>query len=194
MAESSVAPPATPRPECVQSLDARYDGPVTQPPPTSPNRASGAQAPGERRLQHPPSDRYAALEIETSRVADEGASVTRAVIWAIAAAIAGAAATTLLGGVLAVSAGLLVIAAASGWGVAMSLRAGARSKLDPRRRVRLALGLATVAVIGGQLGLWLFARYEGGVLGPVEYLAETFGLLIPLQLAIAWIVAALAAR
>jgi hypothetical protein len=95
---------------------------------------------------------------------------------------------------LAISAGLLVVAAATGWAVAVGLRVGGRSHLVPGRRRQLALVLATAAVILGQLGLWLFARYEGGILGPVDYLAETFGLLIPLQLAVAWIVAATTAR
>ena len=166
---------------------------MTQPPPRLPTSPSGAQAPGERRLPHPPSDRYRTPEVEASD-ANEGGSVARAVAWAGAAAIAGAPATTVLGGVLAVSAGLLVVAAASGWGIAASLRAGGRSHLDPRLRVRLALVLTTIALVLGQLGLWLFARFEGGVLGPVDYLAETFGLLIPIQLAIAWIVAAATAR
>ncbi len=166
---------------------------MTQPPPNPPTTASGAQAPGERRLPHPPSDRYRTPEVELPN-ADDAASATRAVTWGIATAVVGAVVTTVLGGVLAISAGLLVVAAATGWGIAMGLRIGGRSHLDRRRRVRLALGLATGAVIVGQLGLWLFARAEGGVLGPVDYLAETFGLLIPAQLAIAWIAAAATAR
>ena len=45
--------------------------------------------------------------------------------------------------------------------------------MAPSGRRALAVGLAAAAVLAGQLGLWLFARYEGGVLGPVDYLAET---------------------
>ena len=115
-------------------------------------------------------------------------------VYAVAAGIAGAAATTVLGGVLAVSAGLLVVAAATGWGVAMALGVGGESQIDPRRRNRLGLVLTTMAVVLGQLGLWLFARYEGGVLGPIDYLAETFGALVVVQLVIAWITAAATAR
>ena len=37
------------------------------------------------------------------------------------------------------------------------------------------------AVALGQLGLWWYAGTEGGVLPLVDYLAETFGLLVPLQ-------------
>jgi hypothetical protein len=116
------------------------------------------------------------------------------VAYALVAAIVAAGATTILGGVLAVSAGLLVVAAATGWAVASGLRAGGGAHLEPGRLKRLALALTTIAVILGQLGLWLFARYEGGVLGPVDYLAETFGLLVVVQLVIAWIAAAATAR
>jgi hypothetical protein len=99
-----------------------------------------------------------------------------------------------LGGVLAVSAGLLVVAGVTGWAVAAALRAGAGPHLDRARLGRPALVLATLAVAVGQLGLWLYARSEGGVLGPVDYLAETFGFLVPLQFVVAWVVAWAAAR
>lgn len=101
---------------------------------------------------------------------------------------------TVLGGVLAVSAGLLVVAGATGWAVAVGLRTGAGQRLTADRRVRLALALALLSVVLGQLGLWLYARTEGGVLGPLDYLAETFGLLVPLELLAAWIVAWATAR
>lgn len=89
---------------------------------------------------------------------------------------------TVLGGVLAVSAGLLVVAVASGWAVAVGLRTGAGQRLAADRRLRLAVLLALLSVVLGQLGLWLYARTEGGVLGPLDYLAETFGLLVPLEI------------
>jgi hypothetical protein len=101
---------------------------------------------------------------------------------------------TILGGVLAVSAGLLVVAAVTAWAIAAGLRTGAgstRQALSPRR---VTLVLATLAVTGGQVGLWLYARSEGGVLGPLEYLGETFGVLVPLEFAIAWVVSWATAR
>jgi hypothetical protein len=101
---------------------------------------------------------------------------------------------TVLGGVLAVSAGLVVVAGATGWAVAAGLRTGAGQRLAAGRRVRLALGLVLLSVALGQLGLWLYALTEGGVLGPLDYLAETFGLLVPLELLAAWIVAWATAR
>lgn len=126
--------------------------------------------------------------------ADRATSTARAMAYAVSAALIGTGATVVLGGVLAVSAGLLVVAGATGWGVAVALRAGGPQRIDGGRRVRLAVLLTTAGVILGQLGLWLFARYEGGVLGPLDYLAETFGLLVPLQLAIAWLLAGTTAR
>ena len=48
-------------------------------------------------------------------------------------------------------------------------------------RALLAVVVALVGVALGQLGLWWYAGTEGGVLPLVDYLAETFGLLVPLQ-------------
>jgi hypothetical protein len=197
MAESSVALRVVPRSERARGKrprePCRYHGPVTEPGQAPPRDSSGAQTPGERRLPYPPSDRYRTPEVETPS-AERATSTARAVAYAVIAALTGAAATVLLGGVLAVSAGLLVVAGAIGWGVAVAMRVGGGPRFDGDRRVRFALFLASAAVILGQLGLWLFARYEGGVLGPIDYLAETFGLLVPLQLAIAWILAGTTAR
>jgi hypothetical protein len=79
-------------------------------------------------------------------------------------------------------------------GRALGLRVGGGETLRTGRLVRLAVGLALGAVVLGQVGLWLYARTEGGVLGPLEYLGETFGLLVPLELAAASIAAWLTAR
>ena len=149
--------------------------------------------PGERRLAHPPSDRYREPE-PPAVVENPSASASRGIVFAVLAAIAGAAAITLLGGVLAVTSGLIVTAGATGWAVASALRVGAGGRLGSSRRVRLAIGLALVAVVLGQLGLWVYARTEGGVLGPIDYLAEVFGWLVPVELVAAWIVAWVTAR
>jgi hypothetical protein len=95
---------------------------------------------------------------------------------------------------LAVSAGLLVVAGATGWAVALGLRVGGGASLPASRRARLALALALLAVVLGQVGLWLYARTEGGVLGPLDYLGETFGPLVPLELAAAGLASWVAAR
>lgn len=170
----------------------RYDDAVTDPSATSSGPAP-PPTPGERRLARPPSDRYRSTEaVPVDQERTVGAA--RGMLLAIGAGTAGAVAITILGGVLAVSAGLLVVAGATGWAVALALRVGAGATLSTARRVRLALALALVAVVLGQLGLWLYARTEGGVLGPLDYLGETFGLLVPLQLGAAALASWLAAR
>lgn len=149
------------------------------------------EAPGERRLDRPPSDRY--------RVTDQPAvppgggepgpagqgSPTRALVTAIAAAAVGGLVITVAGGLLTMTAGLLVIAALLGWvvGALVGLDGGASS--DRQRRRVLAAALAIGGVALGQVGLWLIARQEGGTLDPVAYLAEVFGALVPLEVALA---------
>lgn len=137
--------------------------------------------PGERRLERPPSDRYATdAPAAMPAVADPG-SVARGVAWGALAGIAGAGATVVLGGVLTLSAGLLVVAAATGWAVGQAVVMGGGTSLARGLRWPLAVTLAAIAVVLGQLGLWLYARTEGGVLTLPDYLVQTFGLLVPVQ-------------
>ena len=108
--------------------------------------------------------------------------------------IVGAVVIIVLGGVFAVSAGLIVAAAAIGWAVAVAERVGARERLTRSARVRLAVGLALAAIALGQLGLWLYARAEGGVLPPLDYLDQVFGFLVPAEFTAAAILAWVRAR
>ncbi len=107
------------------------------------------------------------------------------IVLAALLATGGAVAITVAGGLLAITAGLLVIAGALGWAIAIVLSRG----VEASRRRWLAPTLALLAVAVGQVGLWLVARQEGGTLSLLDYLAETFGVLVPLQLAIAAVVA-----
>lgn len=100
-------------------------------------------------------------------------------------AIVGAVVITVAGGLLAITAGLLVIAGALGWAIAVVLSQSG----EATRRRWTAPALAVVGVTLGQVGLWLVSLQEGGTLGLIDYLAETFGPLVPLQLAIATLVA-----
>lgn len=155
------------------------------------------QTPGERRLAHPPSDRYRAAEDQRAAAAaapDPAASLPRGLAIAVAIAAGGVVAIVLLGGVLSVTSGLIVVAGATGWGVAAGLRFGAGDHLQRRGRISTAIGLSVGAVVIGQLGLWQYARLEGGVLSPLDYLGEVFGLLVPLQVAVAAVTAWLTAR
>ncbi len=171
----------------------------TEPPTTDGTAAAPPPTPGERRLAHPPSDRYRTAEADFDETtADDasgpGASVARGFVLAIVAGIVGAVAIVLLGGVLAVSAGLVVVAAATGWVVGAALRFGAGELLAPRRRVVLAVVIALVAIVFAQIGLWQYALREGGVLPLVDYLGEVFGPLVPIEAVAAVVVAWIAAR
>jgi hypothetical protein len=126
---------------------------------------------------------------------------------ALAIAGGGALAVLVLNVVFAVSAGLLAVAAVVGYLTGASLRPGIGPAVggavggatDPGRtrrgsRTGLAVGLAVASIAVGAAGTWLASLAQGGVLGPVDYLAEAMGLLLPLQLAIAAAVAWLASR
>ena len=160
--------------------------------------------PGERRLDRPPSDRYRAAQehgpaaanpstepaITPLGATEDRPSPARGVAFGALVAIVGAGALTLIGGALAVSAGLLVVAATIGYAVALVTVTGAGQTVSRSRRAGIAAILAGLGVLVGQVGLWLFARAEGGVLAPIDYLGQTFGPLVPLELllavAVAW--------
>jgi len=134
--------------------------------------------PGDRRpqLDRPPGDRYVARD-------DDGTS--RRIVWPpIAVAIGGALAYTVLGGILSITAGLIVVAGFVGW-LLGKLVAG-----PPR-----AAGLAIVTILVGLLGIWLFGRIEGGALDPLAYLDEVQGWpLVLLQLVVGGGLAAASSR
>lgn len=155
-------------------------------------QAAPPRIPGERRLAHPPSDRYRVAEPPPG--ADGAAGSPVGLVFGVLAALAGVGAIVVLGGVLAISSGLIVVAAATAWAVGIGIKGDGGRRFPVERRVRVAVGLSLAAVALGQLGLWVYARSEGGVLGPLDYLAEVFGFLVPVQFVAAWIVAWLTAR
>ena len=63
-----------------------------------------------------------------------------------------------------------------------------------RPSLGLAVGLAVGSVALGLVGIWLFARLEGGVLDLPEYFAEVQGPLVLVELAVAGLVAAATVR
>ena len=156
--------------------------------------AAQRPAPGERRLPRPPSDRYALTPTgdgyPTPESNDGPGSRARAIGFGTIAALGGALVVVLFGGVLAISAGLLVVALAVGYAVGVAVLGGAGSLGRPDTTSRatrrgIAVSLAASAIALGQVGLWLFARSEGGVLTLPDYLSQTFGALVPLQLVLA---------
>jgi hypothetical protein len=181
---------------------------VTEPP-RSPERDSQPppQIAGERRLARPPSARFGtpspgsperggpgADSATGAAPAESGAAPARGIAFGAVAALVGAAVIVVFGGALAVSAGLLVVASAVGYAVGLAVIVGAGGTLSLRGRPWIAAVLAALGVILGQVGLWLYARAEGGVLMPIDYLGQTFGVLVPLEIALAAVVAGWRAR
>ena len=157
--------------------------------PRNPDRDAAPLDGGERRLARPPSERYAAAggaepSAPPADTADR-ASPARAIAFGAVAAIVGAALIVVLGGAMAISAGLLVAAAAIGYAVGLATVAGAAATLTRPGRPGFAAVLAGLGIVLGQVGLWLFARTEGGVLPLIDYLGQTFGPLVPLELLLA---------
>jgi hypothetical protein len=165
------------------------DAPRT-PDPATPGSATAPPDGGERRLARPPSERYGSAAADASSVASssdaaDGASPVRGIAFGAVAAIVGAVAIVVLGGAMAVSAGLLVAAASVGYAVGLATVQGAGDTLSRPGRPAIAAALAGIGIAVGQVGLWLYARTEGGVLPLIDYLGLTFGALVPLELLLA---------
>jgi hypothetical protein len=155
--------------------------------------------PAERRLDRPPSDRYlrgpaggeAGGEARPTAGAPEPESEPRAGMDPRIATGLIAVLTSLLlivlGGPLSSTEGQLFISGIGGAAMGLVL-SGAR--LDRRTVLRGAIATAVGAVLLGAAGTWLVARSEGGVLDPIDYLWQTFGLLVPAQALVAAIAAA----
>ena len=157
---------------------------------TSPSEPADHE--GRPRLARPPSDRYrgeAAEEVAEDAPTDEGASPARGIAYGVVAAIIGALVILFLGGVMTLSAGLLVVAAVVGRAVGQATVVGSGTTIEPRRRRWVSVSLAVGGVILGQVAIWLYARTEGGVLTLPDYLGQTFGILVPAELVLAAIVA-----
>lgn len=82
----------------------------------------------------------------------------------VAVVLGGALVYTVLGGILTVTAGLIVVAVFLGWLIGRLVAPPARAAL-----------VALAAVVLGLLGIWLFGRIEGGVLDPIAYLDQVQG-------------------
>jgi hypothetical protein len=161
---------------------------VSTPPPREPGEHRPATT-EPRRLERPPGERYAQARGAEGDEGQARRSPIRGIVLASAVGTIGSAASIALFALASVSAGLLVVAALTGLFVAEALRAGGGTTLPARLRQGLALATAIESVVVAQLGIWLYARAEGGALGLIDYLVQTFGFLVPLQFAIAGLVA-----
>ena len=89
--------------------------------------------------------------------------------------------------------GTLAIAAFAGWAIALALVWGAAGT-PIRRRALVAAVIAGLAIAAGLVLESLIARLGGGVLGPIDYINERYGLLGYVEVAVAAAVAAIRAR
>jgi hypothetical protein len=164
---------------------------------TPPGRPTGDRIPGERppadarrRLERAPGERYATPgSPEAPEAPEPSGSFARATLLGGTVAIAGALAITLLVGLLAIDTGLVVVAGLSGLFAGLAVRLGAGGSLGRGERARLAVALALAGVALGLAGSWLYGRYEGGVLGPLDYVVQVFGPLALLLAAVAAVAA-----
>lgn len=151
------------------------------------------------RLATPPSARYAAAR--TDEASAEPASGARRpalagpLLRALVLAVIGGAALLITGAILTSTAGLLFIAGVTGGAIGLVLARAAvpRTAARPvsRRTVAwLAVALAIGAVAIGAIATWLVALGEGGTLGLIDYLLDTFGPFVPGEAVIAAIAAA----
>ena len=152
----------------------------------------------ERQLERPPGERY----VRTTGAGGEGGGggPAKATLYAplakslIAAAI-GALVLYALGALFSSSVGLVFVAGLTGAAVGLLLaRAaspgeGRRPALTRRGVTRAAVAIALAAVVIGAVATWRHALGEGGALGLVDYLFETFGATVPLELVVAAVTA-----
>ncbi len=152
-----------------------------------------------RRLERPPGERYrrSAVEADDDAAARRSGSVLLGpVVKAVVVAAVGTLLLYALGALLSSSAGLVFVAGLTGAGVGLVLArasapgGGDEPALTRRTTMRAAVGLAILAVLVAAVGTWLHALAEGGALGLLDYLFETFGVIVPLELLIASVAAA----
>lgn len=160
------------------------------------NEPGEPREPGERRdgdsgrrLEQPPSARYATPGGGASSTGR--ASLVGPVIQAGFTAVVGAALLFLVGAVVASTAGLVFVSGVMGAAIGLLLaRASVSIDNHPPALTRgavtwLAIGIAVGAVVAADVATWLNARAEGGTLGVLDYLWETFGLFVPGELFVA---------
>ena len=161
---------------------------------TSEHREPGEpREPGDgrsgRRLEHAPSARYATPAGGVARTG-RGSLVGPLAQAGIAAAV-GAALLFLVGAIVAATAGLVFVSGVMGAAIGLLLARAAvatdeRAPTLTRNAVMwLAIGIAVGAVLVADVATWLNARGEGGTLGLIDYLWQTFGLFVPGELLVA---------
>lgn len=116
------------------------------------------------------------------------AALAPAIGTAIAAGAVGAAVLFVFAGPLSFSAGLVVVAVFVGRIVGLAARSGGAG-IDSATRTSVAVLVSLASLTVALVATWAFAVIGGGSLGPIDFLLQTLGPLVPLQ----YIVATLAA-
>jgi hypothetical protein len=153
-----------------------------------PAQGASRLEPGEQRrgpapLAAPPSDRYRMAAAETGIEGD--ASRARGVLLGVLVALFIGLIMVLLGSVLGFTAGLVVAAFFLGQLTAYGVRVGAGPTFGQTTRAWVSVLIALAVLVLVQVVLWLWARAEGGVLDPVAYLLDVYGLLVGVQAVVA---------
>ena len=160
-----------------------------------PDRDPGDHPP-RRLLERAPSERYATSSPAAARGSAAGGSraggsaagggdagsVRRAFLLGLGAAAIGAAVHVACAVLLLATGGLLVVAATLGFGVGSLVRhgAGLRVRSGTRRSLGVTLAIAAIAV-----ALAVNWALSGAYLGPLDFLDQVYGALVPLQIAAA---------
>lgn len=140
-----------------------------------------------RELAQPPSLRYRPTPTGGPPPHRLRITLTRPLLWALVVAALGIAGIVVLGGVLASTIGLAFVAGVAGGTIGLVLaRAavpddGGPPALSRTEVAGIGVLVAIGAVVAADALLWLLARERGGVLGPLPYLLDTFGLLVPIM-------------
>jgi hypothetical protein len=141
------------------------------------------ERPPRRLLERAPSERLAAAR-GAARTPDQAAagSTARAVLYGGVAGLAGALAHLAAATLLLWTGGLLIAAVTMGIVVGLAVAFGAGRSLGPwpRRALAVALALASVTLAVGLS--WV---QSGMYLGPLDFVDQVYGLLVPLQLLLA---------
>jgi hypothetical protein len=171
---------------------------MTEPPsqrPSPPPPDAPGERPPKRLLDRAPSERLAASSglagsagpTEPTRAGSFGAALALGLLAAAGGALVHVVVATALGW----TGGLLVVAASLGIVVGMAVAFGARGSLPAVRRRSLAMGLALGGLVVAIAVNWALS---GMYLGPLDYVIQVYGLLVPLQALLAALGALAGAR
>jgi hypothetical protein len=155
-----------------------------------PGEVRDARAGSGRRLEQPPSARYRRPDDTPGQGGGRG-SLIGPLAQATIVAVIGAALLFLVGAVVASTVGLVFVCGVMGAGIGLLLaKAGVPDEGGPAALSRggvlwLAVGLAVAAVLVADVATWLYALREGGTLGLLDYLFETFGPFVPGEFVVA---------